>query len=326
MSHDPKNKKEDNGLSRRKLVQAFGMAMAAVPLTHLVACSGESGDGAGGEGGAGGSGGAGGGGGAGGSGGEGGGTSVDPGTWATGGTAVMTGDYPDPFENGAGTSCVLTCAATLGPCYAETIERKDISEGVLGLPVRLAFLLVDEDCNPVEGAALDIWHCSPEGIYSGDDSIAFCNANDPEALASRWFRGVQTTDADGRVDFDTCFPGWYSSRTIHIHFTVRINGVEYVTSQLFFDDALCDEIVNTQPVYSDRGERDTTNATDNVINAEDAPDYSFQVEQMPDGAMLAWKTLVLRTSTGEALCQLQGAQQPGGGGPGGGDPPPPPGG
>ncbi|WP_426752119.1 hypothetical protein [Myxococcus sp. Y35] len=44
----------------------------------------------------------------------------------------------------------------------------------------------------------------------------FCTSGDAEARAARWFRGVQTTDANGRVNFDTCFPGWYSSRTIHI--------------------------------------------------------------------------------------------------------------
>jgi hypothetical protein len=128
---------------------------------------------------------------------------------------------------------------------------------------------------------------------------------------------VQTTDADGRVDFDTCFPGWYSSRTIHIHFTIRVNDTEYVTSQLVFDDALSDEIVNTQQLYNTRGARDTTNANDTVISAASAPDYSFQTQRMSDGALLAWKTLVIRSSLSNASCQI-----PGGSGGGGGGPPP----
>jgi hypothetical protein len=51
----------------------------------------------------------------------------------------------------------------------------------------------------------------------------------------------------------------------------------------------------------------------------------FQTQRMTDGAMLAWKTLILRTSLSEALCQTAG----GGGGPGGppdGGPGGPPGG
>src|SRR5262249_22940034 len=133
------------------------------------------------------------------------------------------------------------------------------------------------------------------------------------ARAARWFRGVQTTDSNGRVDFNTCFPGWYSSRTIHIHFTIRINRTEYVTSQLFFDDALDDETVNTQPLYNARGARDTTNQNDTVIAPSSVADYTFQTARMSDGAMLAWKTLVVRSSTASTLCDVPG----GSGGPGG---------
>jgi protocatechuate 3,4-dioxygenase beta subunit len=160
----------------------------------------------------------------------------------------MTGadDYPDPFADGLGASCSLTCSATLGPCYAETLERKDVSEGHAGLPVRLAFLIVNEDCEPIEGASIDIWHTAPEGMYSGPDASAFCTGSDPDAMAAQWFRGVQTSGADGRVDFDTCFPGWYSGRTLHIHLTIRVGETEYVTSQFGFDDALGDEIIDNE--------------------------------------------------------------------------------
>ena len=224
--------------------------------------------------------------------------------WATGGTSSMTGNYPDPFSDGIGTTCTLTCAATLGPCYANTLERMDISEGQSGLPVRLAFLIIDEACNPIDGAEIDIWHTSATGLYSGEDASNMCTFGDAEARAGRWFRGVQTTDSSGRADFDTCFPGWYSGRTIHIHFTIRVGGTEYVTSQLFFDDSLSDEIIATQPIYSDRGARDTTNTNDNVIRSADIEDYVFRTERMPDGAMLASKAIVIRSSVDSALCQL----------------------
>ncbi|MBZ4422853.1 protocatechuate 3,4-dioxygenase [Myxococcus sp. RHST-1-4] len=291
-------------MTRRRVLRGMGLTLAAVPLARLVIACGEgSGDDTN----------------------TGGDTGDDAGTgsstsWATGGTAAMTmaASYPDPFASGIGTTCTLTCAATLGPCYATTLERKDISEGHDGLPVRLALLVVDETCKPIQGASVDIWHTAPHGLYSGEDASDFCTSGDAEARAARWFRGVQTTDANGRVEFDTCFPGWYSSRTIHIHFTIRVNGNEYVTSQLFFDDALDDEIINTQPLYNTRGARDTTNSTDTVISADAVSDYVLQTERMPDGAMLAWKTLVIRSSLDNALCSVPG----GSGGPGG----PPPGG
>jgi protocatechuate 3,4-dioxygenase beta subunit len=226
------------------------------------------------------------------------------GAWATGGTAAMKGNYADPFSDDLGSRCALICAATLGPCYAQTRERKDISEGQRGLPVRLAFLVVDEHCDPVKGASVDIWHTSPAGIYSGEDASDMCTFGNEQARAGRWFRGVQTSGSDGRVDFDSCFPGWYSGRTIHIHFTVRVGDTQYVTSQLFFDDTLTDAIIANEPLYDARGKRDTRNTNDEVIGSASVDDYVFQTRRMDDGAMLAWKTLVVRSSTSDALCDL----------------------
>ncbi|TNF24443.1 MAG: protocatechuate 3,4-dioxygenase [Deltaproteobacteria bacterium] len=214
----------------------------------------------------------------------------------------MSGDYADPFADGLGATCALTCAMTLGPCYAETIRRKDVSEGHGGLPTRLALKIVDEDCTPISGADVDIWHTSPEGLYSGADAIDFCTGGDAAHRANRWFRGVQTTDADGRVDFDTCFPGWYPGRTLHVHFTVRVGETGYVTSQLFFPDALGDDIIGTQPLYRERGARDTTNQTDGVISASAVDDYTVAWARQADGALLAWKALVIRSSLATPLC------------------------
>lgn len=224
--------------------------------------------------------------------------------WATGGTASMCGNYSDPFAGGLGETCELTCSATLGPCYAQTIERQDISEGQPGLPVRLALKIVDVDCNPIAGAEVDVWHTNVGGFYSGEDAVPMCTLGDPEAMASRWMRGVQVTDKDGRVDFDTCFPGWYGGRTIHIHIQIRIGGNDYLTSQLFFDDALCDEIIDGQPIYSDRGPRDTTNANDGVIGGGDIDNVVLMTERQSDGAMLAWRAIVVRSSTADPLCQI----------------------
>jgi protocatechuate 3,4-dioxygenase beta subunit len=44
------------------------------------------------------------------------------------------------------------------------------------------------------------------------------------------------TGADGAATFVTVFPGWYSGRTVHIHFKVRKGDYEF-TSQLFFDES-----------------------------------------------------------------------------------------
>ena len=64
---------------------------------------------------------------------------------------------------------------------------------------------------------------------------------------------------------------------------------------------------------------DTTNATDTVLPATGLSDYLFDTEKMTDGAMLAWKTIILRTAVSETICSPSGANASGGGmaGPGG---------
>ncbi|WP_155893538.1 protocatechuate 3,4-dioxygenase [Cystobacter fuscus] len=258
-------------MTRRQVLEGLGLTMMAVPLGQLLACGGGATETA----------------------------------WATEGTAAMTGasSYPNPFASDSSAVCKLTCEQIQGPCYGATLVRKDISEGQKGLPVRLALRVLDESCKPIPGATVDIWHAGPAGVYSGEDQHPFCNPDSAEARAGRWFRGVQTTDADGRVDFDTCFPGWYSGRAIHIHFIIRIGDTASVTSQLYFEDSLNDDILNTQAIYNTRGERDTRNTADNIVDQGQLGDFTLQTRKMTDGALLAWKTLIVRSSTGTPLCE-----------------------
>lgn len=254
---------------------------------------------AGGEAGAGGEGAAGGAGGAvGGEGGAGGGGTTQD--WATGGTGVLRGkDYGNPFENGVGRTCTVYPASTEGPCHAPSPTRKDVSEGYPGLPMRLELLIVDGDCNPVPNAEVEIWHCDTFGRYSGDidgDNDDFCTTGDEEAAASYWYRGIQTAGADGRVTFDTNFPGWYGGRTTHIHFRVTVGDQQYLVSQLFFAEELKLEIYDSQPNYEQPSEQGyQTNAGDNVINQADLSleEVVCAHARQADGALLAWKAITI---------------------------------
>jgi protocatechuate 3,4-dioxygenase beta subunit len=232
--------------------------------------------------------------------------------------------YPDPFAAG-GATCALTCTLTQGPCWAPTAPvRQDVSEGEAGVPVRLALRVVEADgCTPVAGAEVEIWHCNIDGLYSAKDvqSLSFCTANDAKAIASYFFRGRAITDADGKLTFDTCYPGWYPSRAIHIHFAVRraahagenTTTNAQVISQLFFPEELTEEIFSTVTGYKEKGQPDTTFASDSVIGSvSDRAPYVAEYSRMTDGAMLAWKTIAISDSD---TCGTSG------GGPGG----PPPG-
>jgi protocatechuate 3,4-dioxygenase beta subunit len=190
--------------------------------------------------------------------------------------------------------------------------------------VRLSLRVLDEECQPLEDVIVEIWHTNHEGIYSGNITDM---CNDVEEYKSQlFFRGYQRTDAAGVVNFDTCYPGWYSGRVVHIHFRIMTgvydasdNANAEVISQLFFTDELNNEIFGSHQDYSSFGQPDTQLGNDNVVGGEDDPSpYVLDIQKMSDGVMLASKTIILRSSSAES-CSMQGAAGggPGGGGPGG---------
>jgi protocatechuate 3,4-dioxygenase beta subunit len=219
-----------------------------------------------------------------------------PGTmWATGGTKSLMGGYPDPFAGGnLGSMCVLYPTQTIGPCYAMSpMMREDISDGLGGLPMRLSFLVVQSNgCKPIPNASIDIWHSGSQGIYSAYATGTTCNPGMDDVKSKMFCRGVQITNESGEASFNTVFPGWYRGRTIHIHFTVRLNNKEAVTSQIYFDDALVDEIL-AQGDYKARGKRDTNNKSDMLFTSggAKADQVLFTTAKRPDGVLHAWKVL-----------------------------------
>lgn len=254
------------------------------------------------------------------------------GRWATGGTAAMVAAamYPNPFTQPGGTSCMIHCQTTIGPCHTTSPMRTDVSDGNDGLPVRLSLRILDESCNPVQNAIVEIWHTNYRGVYSGNINT-MCNREQVDR-AAMYFRGYLRTDASGRVDFNTCFPGWYSSRAVHIH--VRIMTGDYnaadnaqasVITQLFFPASLVAEVFGGEALYSTFGQPDTSLMTDNVIGGTtDQTPYLCDIARMPDGAMQASKTIIIRSASSTTqLCNTQGAGGMMGGPMGDGGMPPP---
>lgn len=226
--------------------------------------------------------------------------------WSSGSTDLITVDYPDEsiFDVGNTCSVSLTQDTTLGPCYFEDDTGEDISLGLTGLPMQLCLRLVDAECQPLPNYTIEIWHCDTEGIYSGDTSQSadasrfagnFCTGGDSAAAQSTWYRGKLTTDSNGRVNFKTCFPGWYRGRTIHIHFAVSDNGGSSrgVISQFCFTDEFAREICTTHDRYMARGEQDTTLAggRDTVFPSSSYESFLLTTEQNPDGTLLAYHTI-----------------------------------
>jgi protocatechuate 3,4-dioxygenase beta subunit len=87
-------------------------------------------------------------------------------------------------------------------------------------------------------------------------------------VGETFLRGYQMTDENGTARFATIYPGWYQGRAVHIHFKIRTDpeseqGYEF-TSQLYFDDALTDQ-VHAQAPYAEKGERDLRNDDDGIF-------------------------------------------------------------
>lgn len=168
---------------------------------------------------------------------------------------------------GAVPACVVRPEMTEGPYYVDVdLVRSDIRSDATtgeikpGTPLLLTFnvaQLSEGSCKPFEGAMVEIWHCDAEGRYSGVSDRGF------KTVGQTWLRGGQVTDAKGVATFTTIFPGWYSGRTVHIHFKIIPHETKVFISQLFFDDTVTAEAFTAKP-YAAKGQPDTPNSADNI--------------------------------------------------------------
>ena len=155
------------------------------------------------------------------------------------------------------------------------IVRRDLTRStgtgtqVSGVPLRLTVGLVDvaSNCKPLAGQVVYVWHCTAAGEYS---------LYSPGITAEDYLRGVQVTDAQGRVTFDTVFPGCYAGRWPHIHFEIYPNLAAAVKGNVGQNVSLVSQIAlpekECRAVYADRRYSSSvrnlnaiTLATDNVF-------------------------------------------------------------
>jgi protocatechuate 3,4-dioxygenase beta subunit len=194
-----------------------------------------------------------------------------------GGVAVVTAGARRPAAAAAPATCVARPALTEGPYFVdEKLNRSDIrsdpGDGTVrpGAPLQLTWRvsrLAAGACAPLPGAMVDLWHCDAAGVYS--------DVADPggSTVGKKFLRGYQLTDGEGYARFTTIYPGWYPGRAVHIHFKIRATapgrGVQDFTSQVFFDDALSEQVF-AQPPYAARGRGRVANARDGIYRRSGA--------------------------------------------------------
>jgi protocatechuate 3,4-dioxygenase beta subunit len=180
-------------------------------------------------------------------------TTGQPGSTSTSGSPGSTATTVDDA------SCIAIPQETAGPfpgdgsngpnvLNLDGVVRKDIrtSFGDLsgtadGIELNVELTLTDaqDGCTPLEGAAVYLWHADAQGRYS---------LYSDGATDQNYLRGVQVTDASGKVSFTSVLPGCYDGRWPHIHFAVYTDvasatsgGTPRSTSQLAFPQATCAE-------------------------------------------------------------------------------------
>jgi protocatechuate 3,4-dioxygenase beta subunit len=190
-------------------------------------------------------------------------TAALSGSSSTAGTAATTA----PTFGGDG-SCVLTPEETEGPypldlSGSEEFLRSDIAEGHPGVPLTLTLSLVDVNagCAPIPGARVDVWHCDADGVYSGYSQPG------TDTTAETFCRGIQVSDDNGQVTFQTIYPGWYQGRITHIHFQVFLESGLAATSQIAFPEEITAAVYAVDP-YAAKGPNTsvTSFAQDNVFS------------------------------------------------------------
>lgn len=124
------------------------------------------------------------------------------------------GPYPADGSNASN--------ATYNVLALDGIVRSDIRANigstiqVAGAPLTITITLTNttSSCAPLAGYAIYLWHCTREGTYS---------VYTTQSLTDNHLRGVQETDANGRVSFTTVVPGCYSGRMPHMHLEIYPN-------------------------------------------------------------------------------------------------------
>lgn len=182
-----------------------------------------------------------------------------------------TTNSPDSSDTAA--SCTQTNSETAGPFPTKnpaSLQRVSIIGDRTGIPLDVEITILDKNqgCLPLTGALVDIWHCDKDGYYSeyggtGMQQQDFTNVS--------FLRGRQTTDANGKVAFETIFPGWYSGRATHIHVHVYSSaGRSLLVTQIAFPEGSQSATVlvnsSTENGYTKGMNGYTYNSRDNVFS------------------------------------------------------------
>lgn len=143
-------------------------------------------------------------------------------------------------------------------------------------------------------------------MYGGIIAQSNGNTKDMTNVDATFLRGIQISDVDGVLQFETLVPGHYTGRTAHIHVLAHIDAAVNTANntlegghishvgQLFFDQSLITKVEATSP-YTSNTQQLTKNSGDRIFKGEAVDsdpvfNYAYLGNSVSDG-LFGWITM-----------------------------------
>ncbi|MEC9391099.1 MAG: hypothetical protein VX944_13590 [Myxococcota bacterium] len=165
-------------------------------------------------------------------------SSSDSGGDSGGSGSVVAPDSGAPPSN----ECTATASDIEGPFWRDGIPIRSNLDlyGDAGTALTVTGVVQDAACVPIRNAVIEVWHADPTVLAASElDASVPSHSVDYDRTSDRYkYYGQFASDSEGRYTFRTKKPGWYLNgsqfRPAHIHLKVYVDGVERLTSQLYF--------------------------------------------------------------------------------------------
>jgi len=133
--------------------------------------------------------------------------------------------WPNPVIQNPSFACALTEGNPQGPYYIAGAPYKEkLGETLEGQKIIISGQVLNQNCDPIPEAIIDVWHTDSNGNYYFQDFT---------------LRGKIKANENGQYKLETRFPGKYSEaglmRPAHIHVKVSAPNLSSHTTQLYFE-------------------------------------------------------------------------------------------
>ncbi len=134
--------------------------------------------------------------------------------------------------------CAQTPTESIGSYPTKSPEkliRTNIAESKQGVKLTID-LSIEYQGQVLENATVDLWHCDSQGNYSQYGTFEKEN----------FLRGRQPTNTEGKVAFNSVFPGNTKDRVAHIYVKITTEKLTKIT-QIAFPQELQDKVYKVSP-------------------------------------------------------------------------------